>query len=237
MIASGLLLTGCGTPRFASTPQPAVDLTGNWVLDPAASDDAAKMIAAATPKARPRPAQEREAVLPPAAGGGSRGGGQGSHGGRHAGRSDEQSGAAAPIADQPPSWGKVRPADFMAAFAMPPAALEIEQQPARMRIGAGDARHREFQPGDDQPFSVTDRYGSRKVSAGWERDEFVINSTDGSRLTVVEHFRRGADDRLETHVEFKAQGLNSLSVHSVYRRATAAELEAPSEGPPPPTPR
>lgn len=239
LIVSGLLLAGCGTPRFASTPQAVVDLSGHWVLDPAASDDAAKMIAAITPKPRPRPPTERQAAVPPTTTGGSSrdGSGQGSRGGHHGSRADEQSSGAMPATDQPPAWGKVRPADFIAAFAMPPATLEIEQQATRMRIGATDARRREFQPGDDQPFSVTDRYGSRKVGAGWQGDAFVIHSADGSRLTVVEQFRRRTDDRLEMLVEFKAHGLNSLSVHSVYRRATAAELEAPSEGPPPPAPR
>lgn len=240
LIASGLVLAGCGTPRFATAPQPAVDLSGHWALDPAASDDAAKMIAAITPKPRPRPPQERPVAGSSAtpAGSGRDGSGAGGHGGRQGGRGDDQSGAgAAPATDQVPAWGKVRPRDFIAAFAMPPAMLEIEQQPMRVRIGAADVRRREFRPGDDEPFSVTDRYGSRKVSAGWQHDEFVIHSADGSRLTVVEHFRHRADDRLELLVEFSAQHLKSLSVHSVYRRATAAELEAPSEGPPPPAAR
>jgi hypothetical protein len=244
LIATGSLLAGCGTPHFASAPQPAVDLSGHWVLDPAASDDAAKMIAAITPPPRPRPPPEHDAAAPSATtsgsgrGGSGQGGqgGQGGHGGHSGGHGNGQSGGAIQTADLAPSWGRVSPRDFIAAFAMPPATLAIEQQPARVRIGASDARRREFQPGDDEPFSVTDRYGSRKVSAGWQNEEFVIHSADGSRLSVVEHLRRRADDHLETLVEFKAQGLKSISVHSVYRRATAAELEAPSEGPPAPAP-
>ena len=250
LIASGLLLAGCGTPRFAAAPQPVVDLSGQWLLDPAASDDAAKMIVAITPKPRPWTARDRDAAAAAAtqsAGGGQGGqggrGGQGGQGGqrgqgRRGGRSDDQSGAVpAPVSDQVPSWGKVRPGDFIAAFAMPPSMLTIEQLPSRVRVSVSDQRRREFLPGDDQPYSVTDRYGSRKVSAGWSRDEFLIHSADGSRLTVVEHVRRRPDDRLEYVVEFSAQGLKSLTVHSTYRRATTAELAAPLEGPPPPAPR
>jgi len=234
LIASGLLLGGCGTPRYASAPQPATDLSGHWVLDPAQSDDAARMIAAITPQPHPPSARDRQAATAPPPSGGS----QGPQGGQHTrhGHPDEQGAAPAPVPDQPPAWGRVRPGDFIKAFALPPPQLTVEQQPAHVRIAVADARRRDFQPGDDEPFSVTDRYGSRKVSAGWQRDEFVIHSADGSRLTVVEHFRRRADDHLEMRVEFSAQGLKSLQVHSLYRRATTAELEAPSEGPPPPPP-
>jgi hypothetical protein len=245
LIASGLLLAGCGTPRFERAPQPVVDLSGQWVLEPAASDDAAKMIAEITPKPRPWTDKDRRAQAAADAaaqstgqGGGQGGqGGQGNRGSRRGGHGEDQGTAAPRVSDTLPAWGRVRPGDFISAFAMPPPAITIEQRPASVRIGIGEARRREFQPGDEAPFSVTDRYGSRKVSAGWRRDEFLIHSADGSRLTVVEHYRRRADDRLETVVEFSAQGLKSLNVHSVYRRATSAELQAPSEGPPAPAPR
>jgi hypothetical protein len=242
LIASGLLLAGCGTPRFAREPQPAVDLSGHWVLEPAASDDAAQLIAAITPKPRPRPtANPQSTGLPQSQDGGGRGG-SGSSGGRQGerrgGRGDGQSDGRAGLGpEQLPAWGRVRPGEFISAFALPPPKLEIEQQPTRVRVGA-DARRRDFEPGDEQPFSVTDRYGSRKVSAGWQHDEFLISSADGSRLKVVEHFRHRADDHLELLVEFSANGLKSLKVHSRYRRATSAELAAPSpDGPPAPAPR
>ncbi len=243
LIASGLLLGGCGTTRYARTPQPAADLSGHWMLDAAASDDAAKMIAAIVPHPKPRPAPSTDSTsLPPGQGGGSRGGGSGDgsgRGGRRGGRSNDQSNAAAaPTSDQVPSWGKVRPSDFITAFAMPPPRLEIEQQPAKVSIAAEDARRRDFEPGDEQPFSVTDRYGSRKVNAGWLRDQFLVHSQDGSRLNVVEHFQRSADDHVDLTVEFSAQGLKSLTVHSRYRRATEQERATPSaDGPPAPAPR
>ncbi len=236
LLASALLLTGCGTPRLLGTPQPAADLSGHWILDPAASDDAAKMIAANLPKPRPRPPQDQQSgQLPPqqqqGQGGNGRGGGRG-------GQRNQQSSNPSPTSDQPTSWGKVRPVDFISAFAVPPPTLSVEQQPQRVSLATSDARRREFEPGDEQPFSVTDRYGSRKVRAGWRRDEFVVDSEDGSRLTVVERYHRRADDRLELTVEFKANGLKSLTVHSLYRRATSEELATPSaEGPPAPAPR
>lgn len=236
LLAAALLLTGCGTPRLLGTPQPVTDLAGHWVLDRAASDDAAAMIAAIIPKPRPRPTQDQQsAPLPPMQQG--QGQGRGGRGGQR-NQGSGQGGTAAPTSDTLPSWGKVRPLDFVSAFALPPPRLDVEQQPQRVAVATSDARRREFEPGDEQPFSVTDRYGSRKVRAGWHGDEFIVDSADGSRLSVVEHYHRRADDHLELLVEFKASGMKSLSVHSLYRRATSEEVATPSaDGPPAPAPR
>ena len=237
LLASGLLLAGCGTPRLLGTPQPAADLSGHWILDPAASDDAAKLIAAILPKPKPRPPPDQQPVPLPQQ---QQGQGRGPGGGRGGQRNQAGSQGSNPPAtqDQPTSWGKVRPVDFVSAFAVPPPRLDVAQRPERVVLATGDARRRDFEPGDEQPFSVTDRYGSRKVRAGWHRDEFVVDSEDGSRLTVVEHYHRRADDHLELLVEFKSSGLKSLSVHSLYRRATSEEIATPSaDGPPAPAPR
>ncbi|MBS0394726.1 MAG: hypothetical protein JSR54_08875, partial [Proteobacteria bacterium] len=159
----------------------------------------------------------------------------GNRGDRRGGRSDSQ-GEARPAAEPSPSWGRLRASDFITAFARPPRLLEIEQSPSRVSFGA-DERRREYVPGDEEPDSVTDRFGSRRVSAGWQHDEFLIQSADGSRLRVLEHYRAHAGDRLESVIEFRAQGIKSLTIHSVYRRATAEEIAAATaEGPPaPPT--
>ena len=227
--AIGLAVAGCGPGHLARAPEAPVDLSGHWLLAPEASDDAGKLIAGILPKPRPRPPQDSPAMtaaLPPE---GGRGGG--SPGGHRASSGESQQ---VVVQETPPAWGHVRPSDFVNAFALPPRLLEVEQQSGRVRIGA-DAHRREFEPGDEAPFSVTDRFGSRTVRAGWQHDEFVITSSDGSRLNVVEHYRRHPNDELERTVEFHAQGLKSITVRSVYRRATPAEVEsAAAAGPPEP---
>ncbi len=240
LLASGLLVAGCGTPHFAREPKPPADLSGRWVLDRSASDDAAALIAASVPAPKhPPPVQPRAESWPPQGGqppGGQRGSGSGS-GSRRSGRDQSQSEARAAPADAPSSWGRLRPAEFVSAFATPPPTLEIDARPGQVSLGSA-AHRRNFEPGDEQPDSITDRYGSRRVSAGWQADEFIVHSEDGSRLKVVEHYRRRGDDRLELVVDFQAAGVKSLTVRSVYRRATPAELEAASEaGPPEPHPR
>jgi len=66
----------------------------------------------------------------------------------------------------------------------------------------------------------------------------VIESTDGSRLKIVERYRQLANDRLVSNLEFKAQRIKTVKIQTVYRRASAAELAAPPpDGPPSPGPR
>jgi hypothetical protein len=236
---AALLLAGCGTQRLASTPLPGADLSGQWVLDPAASDDAARLIAAALPQPKIRRPREEDADggrLPPAPSDGDGRAGRGGGGRRGGGSSSGRGQSQAPTrsAEVATSWGKLTPHDFVAAFVLPPERLDVAQQPSLVRVGAGD-RPRAFEPGDEEAVTVNDRYGSRAVRGGWQADAFVITSQDGGRLDVVEQLRHNRDDRLERVVEFHARSVKSIRVHSVYRRATPQELQAGGiDGPPMP---
>ena len=64
----------------------------------------------------------------------------------------------------------------------------------------------------------------------------MILSQDGQRLDVSERFSRLTDDRLDSHVTFKARNIKTLSIHAVYRRATPEEWVMGTDGPPPPVP-
>lgn len=227
------LLAGCGTPRLASRPQPDADLSGRWMLE--SGDDAAKLIAAALPAPR-KPRAEREPVDPdltrmPRDGSGQRRGSRSGRGG------DESQAQSAPRAEPTPAWGKLTPRDFVSAFVLPPARLDVLQQPALVRVAVGD-RPRAFEPGDEEPVTVNDRYGSRAVRAGWIADVFVITSEDRNRLHLVEQLRRTRDGRLERTVEFSAPQVKTLRVRSVYRLAAPSEFDAgPIDGPPAPLAR
>jgi hypothetical protein len=241
-LASVVLLGGCGGGHMAREPVPVTDLTGHWVFDAAHSDDAAKLIAAALPAPPRRPA--RPAPMPDSGGlpgdpggtggdGGNRGGrgGRGRGNGGGGGRNGASPAAAATAEAPAPAWSQSGPREFVVSFVQPADRLEIEQRPGLLTIGEA-SRPRRFEPGDEEPRSVTDRFGSRRVSAGWQHDEFIVIGDDGGRLKVVEHYRRNADDTLDKLVEFNARGIKALKVHARYRRATPAELSAPSEGPP-----
>lgn len=238
-----LLLSACaGGPRLAASPQTSVRLSGQWVLDVAASDDAPALIKAALPKPRPqRKARydlwgnelregEDPGQLPP---GTERGDA------RRVGR-DSRSGGAdysgfdGPSHAPPPIWGRMPAYEFVSFFAAPPQRLEVREEGGLVRLGAG-SRLRAYTPGDQEPTNVTDRYGSRAIRGGWLSDAFVVFSTDGKNIQVQDAYRRLKDDRLERVSEIHITGVKSLTVRSQYRRATPAELVVGTEeGPPSP---
>ena len=49
LLLAALVTGGCASSSLATLPRQPVDLNGQWVLDPAASDDARRLISEATP--------------------------------------------------------------------------------------------------------------------------------------------------------------------------------------------
>jgi hypothetical protein len=214
-------LTACGGPRLAPDPPAATlaELQGTWRLDAGASDDARAIVAAALPK--PRRGREEQGAPP-------------SQVRAAAGARPED---ARPASDEARGSreGRVGPAELLRAFVVPPAVLRVGGTPREVVL-LQDDRRRAFSPGDDTPYSITDRFGTRTVQAGWERDEFVVYSRDPRGLEVTERLRRGAaPDTLLTTVTLKARGLPNVRVQSTYRR-TNGVVAPPSaaEGPPAP---
>lgn len=238
LAALSLAGVGCGGTAYERLPRPAADLGGHWVYLGAASDDADAIITAAIPKPR-RPAPEREPISFPGddGSGGPQGGGRDGSGQRRGQRGGDSSSGLNGLGPAVlPAWGRGSPRDYVRAFVLPTARLDFVEQPGLVTITQGE-RRRNFQPGDDAPFSVTDRFGSRTVRSGWDGAAFVVKSTGGTRLAILERYRQLANDRLGTDVEFSAQGVKTVKVHSVYRRATASELATlPADGPPTPGP-
>jgi hypothetical protein len=216
--ASLVALSACGGPRLAADAPPAAELRGTWRLDPAASDDAEAIIAAALPKPRRAPPPRQALPDPPS-------------------RTDV-GGALPPRGTsvrEEPDFGPAGARTFARAFAAPAATLRIGGSPRDVEIEQ-DGRRRRLVPGDDAPYSVTDRFGTRSVRAGWERDEFVVASRNSSGFELVERFRRGtAPDTLTTTVTLEARGLGAIQVRSLYRRAPDV-LPAPSAADGPPAP-
>ncbi len=237
MACALLLIVGAcaGGPRLAATPPSSVRLTGQWVLDVTASDDAPALIRAALPKSKPQHKArydlwgnelrdgEDPGALPP---GTERGNAR--RGGRESGGYDGLSYGA------PPVWGRMQAYEFVAFFAVPPQRLEIRQETGLVRLGTG-ARLRAFTPGDDEPTNVTDRFGSRAMRGGWLADAFVVFSTDGKNVQVQDTYKRLKDDRLERLSVIHITGVKSLTVRSLYHRSTVTELDlGPEVGPPDP---
>ena len=211
-------------------PAAAPDLSGQWVFDPVASDDALKLIAHATPKpAAPPPNGGADPCALVAPSGGSQNGGR-------RGNSALQGGPVcndrASVTDDGP---RLRPSDraqFVRMVVVPAELIQIMQSPEHLVLVQAD-RRREFEPGLAEAVSVTDRYGSRQVQAGWHGREFVIRSADRNRVVVEETLRAGAAPAtLELDVTLKAWNYDKIRARAVYRRAEGARPVPAADGPP-----
>ncbi len=231
-----VVMVGCGGgPRLAPTPSSPVNLSGHWVLEVGASDDAQALIRAALPRIRElrrarydlwgnevREGAEPDS-MPPGTDRRSSRSGQGGDGDR-----------GFTSREAVPAWGRFPPFEFVGHFALPSKRLDIQQDARTVRVGV-DARGRAFIAGDDEPINLTDRYGSRALRGGWVADAFVVSSDDGKHVRVVDSVRYTRDDRIHRILEVHVTGVKTITIHAQYRRATEAELSAAAdEGPPAP---
>ena len=149
------LLAGCMSTSLNGEPRSrASDPSGRWLLDPAASDDALKIIGAATPVPRAPPP-----VMSPPSGPDDEGGGRGQRGPSGQGG---PSNAARAFDDNAP---RLRPSErlqFVRAAAVPAEELVIERDERLVTVVQGDRRRR-FELAAEDPPTITDRYGSRRM--------------------------------------------------------------------------
>jgi len=163
----------------------------------------------------------------------NRGGGMGGgRGGRSGSPDDRASSSSQSYEPLPAAYGKLKPSDFIKAFVMPADRLEIRLSNDQIVLQQ-DSRVRTLLAGDEQPYSVSDRYGSRAVTAGFSGQKLMVLSQDKQRLSVQESFEINSQGLLET-IKFEARGLKSITAHFWYRRAKAEDQVIPNEGPPQP---
>jgi hypothetical protein len=219
------VLPACTGPSLATAPARPVDLSGHWVLDPAASDDTRAALHHALPAHDPappplphQPSVFDENQPPPNRG--------------QRGQNQQQ---PVVVADNGPSMPLSQRAALATGYVVATDRIDISQSPQEIRIEQGEKR-RNF-PASDEPVAVTDRYGSRVVRAGWTGDQFKILTSDHSRMNVEESFRPGHDrDTLEVEVIYSGERMKKVHVRSLYRRTSSA---GPSDvvGPPEDRPR
>jgi hypothetical protein len=229
------MLSGCGGAPFSRAPSSAVAFNGQWVLDREHSDDVLKLIQSSLPV--PKKPRERSDDDWNSGGGmagghsGGRSGGRGSRGGADG----SANGSDYTSVEQAPSYGKVRPIDFVKAFVWPASGLEVQTSADLIRLN-GDGRVRSLEPGSETPYSITDRYGSRSIFAGYRGNQLVIRAEDPGRLMVEETFIKDHEHLAET-IKFQARGFKTITAHVQYRLATSTDQPVVLDGPPQPSAR
>lgn len=225
------VLAACTGPTLALAPSPHADLSGHWVLDPAASDDTRAALKHALPAhdptpppPRPQPSVFDDNAPPPPPN-------RGQHG-----QNQQQQQQQVVVVDDSPSLPLAQRAALAMGYVVAADRIEISQTPQDFRLEQGE-RRRDF-PASDEPVAVTDRYGSRTVRAGWKGDQFMILTSDHSRLSVEESYRLGRDrDTLQVEVIYSGERIKKVHVRSLYRRSSSAAPASDVVGPPQGGPR
>ncbi len=224
-------LNGCFSSPLLTQSARSHDWSGRWILDPTLSDDANKLIAAAAPK----PIKPRAPNVPdPYAFGVPVDQDNRADDSRRGSRRSQSSADQVVIIDD--NGPRLRPSDraqFVRSIVVPSGTLQIEQQPNLWVLVQGDSR-REFAPGNADAVSITDRYGSRRVRAGWSGDRFVIRSDDPRHVSIEEVVHEGALPKtLELEVTLEAWNYHKIHSRAVYRWSDGKDpLPSAGDGPP-----
>ena len=220
-----ITLTGCASQRLATTAPPGVALSGNWALDPAASDDIAQAVArlqaqigqAHHGRQRARPAdafgrlgQRRPDQRPddsdeaPGA----------------AGRPDRRASAAAGLGGAPrPGAALVR--EFLAQ--VPGGYLQISVAPGVFRV-ASENGSQQYPPGVETAVELGE--ASAEQTCGWKDRHFVIDTQPQWGPALTQSFGLAPDGRLVVTVRLHGQGIDAALTlqYQRTRRAPSAVL-------------
>ena len=215
-----IILTGCATQRLAVTAPPGVALSGNWALDPAASDDIAQAVArlqAQIGKAHPIRQRAR-----PADGFGrlvQRRPDQHSDDSDEASRAEDRSGQRASAstalgAAPPPSAALVR--EFLAN--VPGGYLQISVSPGSFRVASENASQ-QYPPGVETAVELGQV--SAEQTCGWKGHHFVIDTQPQWGPALTRSFGLASDGRLVVTVRLHGKGIDA-ALTLRYRRTRQA---------------
>ncbi|MEA3178550.1 MAG: hypothetical protein QOI59_2073 [Gammaproteobacteria bacterium] len=215
-MAAGML-AGCGVTRLEQSPSKMVDLSGSWILDPAASDDPKPLLE----KLRPKPVSRRWGDnLPddgtgddtgPPSGGGQQGGGQ-RGGGR--GRRGGQSQPDLAYRNNNDAYTHTTVLKMLQADLARARNLTIRQSPEQFSLDYGSTV-RSFTPGSISVVSAS--WGVADQSSGWKGRDFVIQVKPQMGVASYEKFSLAEDGkRLTEELSLGGGEFPSVKLKRVY---------------------
>jgi hypothetical protein len=215
-------VTGCGSVgRFDPNPAHAVDLSGSWTLDRAASDDPKPLFE----KLRPKPVKHRWDMPPdegldddsgPPEGGGQQGGG-GQRGGGRSRRGGSQDQPQAVYRTNNDAYTHSTVTRMLQADLARAESLTIRQEPERFTLDYGSAV-RNFTPGAVSVVSAS--WGVADQSSGWKGRQFVIHVKPQTGVASVESFSLTDDGKhLVEELRLGGGDFPAVKLKRVYDRA------------------
>lgn len=201
-----LMLAAC-SPNLRPSPGTAgIDLTGTWQLDRARSDRVDEELRLTLNAVRER--QMKKFRSRPASP---------DFDGLLEGPAPDGQGGSPPE----PWWAREQKRleeDLISAI-KPLELLRIVQAQSRVEMisTAGGAR-RVFEPA--RPSTLVTGYATLRLESGWERNIFVVTSTDAAaKLRIVERYEFDAAGDLHERLEIEMPGAKTQRYHVIYRRA------------------
>jgi hypothetical protein len=218
MVLALVALAGCGSlGRLDPNPDHAVDLSGNWILDHAASDDPKPVLETL----RPKPIKHRW-DMPPDDGlgddgpqeGGQQGGGQ--EGGRSR-RGGSQGQPQIVYRNNNDAYTHSTVIKMLQADLARAESFTIRQAPDQFTLDYGSAV-RSFTPGVVSVVSAA--WGVADQSSGWKGREYVIHVKPQTGVASIESFSL-ADDGKHLVEELRLGGgeFPGVKLKRIYNRA------------------
>jgi hypothetical protein len=198
------LLAGCASDKLNVAPAPGVDLSGNWKLNIADSDDPSRLSAG----------QGTSVGLGNSPGGGPQGGGGGGRGGRggRGGAGSGGIGGGGPAATPPPT-------DTLAEVLRWPGKLLEIKQVGGVAAFTSDGDSRVYQPSDSPPPRKPGHRSDGRIVCGWMGRSLIVRSQgDRDAAGIEARYAVSADGgRLVELIQFRGSG-GGFAVSRVWDR-------------------
>jgi hypothetical protein len=192
-LASALLGALSGCSHLGENPAHGASIAGNWVLDPAGSDDFDALLNQAIE------AQDRKMR-------------------KHLRAPSYSDHDVPPLGMLPPEETDVIE-QRLSEQLRPAHTLKVDWLDGALEISGDGEPPRSFFPGTSA--SRIDVTGAGKITAGWDGDRFVVQTKyAGSELRVQGYAVDAASGRLVVTLSVKSDALNKFLVTSRYRRAS-----------------
>jgi hypothetical protein len=191
LLASALLGSFAACSHLSETPSHAASITGDWVIDPAASDDFDALLKQAIAAQDQKMRKRMRAPLV----------------GEH---------EVPPLGLLPPEEPELVN-QRLAEQLRPASTLKLGWLDGTLQISGDGEPARSFFPG--RSASRIDVAGTGQISAGWDGDRFVVRTKyAGSELRLQGFGIDPASGRLVVTLSVKSDTLNKLDVTTRYRR-------------------
>ena len=196
-----LTSAGCG-PSLQQAPTVPRSLAGHWIADASACQEIDARLQAAL-----NSAQEKEF----------------SNARRRAIRHSDRDQLLSEPHGEPDSWEvREQHEQYQALFeAIRPAAeLEIAQEQGQIQFSSNHAAKRTFEIGTNSVLVTT--FAHLRIQSGWQNDEFVVYSKDGtSGIDVMERYRIRSDGSLLMAVTMSVKYMQTQQYTLVYHKSRA----------------